>query len=368
MTVRHHELFDLIENNDDPYDTLETHHIADWFPIMEEDEFEEFVDDVRINGIKKPIILHEGKILDGRHRHRARLLTGKHAQYHQLPANVDPVDFVLTENLHRRHLTASQRAYIAARVATHKSRGRPPKNGTAVTRRKAAKLTGISTRQISRVRSINSRCPPEISDAVRDGTVSIHDAEAASKLPPHHQIEALQNVKVGRARSMRAAMDLFDHEPPEEAHINDDNRHSPDEIDASDDDDDRTDPANTSIVPTIADAQTVRDVLEGIELDPASSAQANAIVKATRSFAPDDDALEWHGNTWLRIPDADQSMSERLLGQCIAAVEQGGVERAIVDLAPSHTHSPAAQEALAIAKRVLVSNHAPPHQAPDGQC
>lgn len=358
MTVRHQELFDLIDTDDTPYDNLEPHSIAEWFPMMEAEEFEEFVDDVRINGIKDPITLHENKILDGRHRHKARSITGRQAQYVQLPANVDPVDFVLTKNLHRRHLTASQRAFIAERVATQKSRGRPLKNGTTVTRRKAAKLTGISTRQISRVRAINARCPPEISDAIRDGDITINDAEAASKLPPEHQIQALQQVREGRTKSMRAAMDLFDGETFPD-HTGDDGQAAHEENDTGTGNDDAADQPVDSVVPTIADAQSVRDVLESIELDPASSAQANAIVKATRSFSPDDETLEWHGKTWLRIPESDHSTCERLLSQCISAVEGGGIESAIVDLTPSHTCSPAAQEALTIARRVLVSNEAP---------
>src|SRR5690242_15540692 len=51
----------------------EYHPAAALFPLMDVDgpEFGELVADVREHGLQQPIVLHEGKILDGRNRHRA---------------------------------------------------------------------------------------------------------------------------------------------------------------------------------------------------------------------------------------------------------------------------------------------------------
>jgi len=49
------------------------HPFADVFPLMQGTEFEEFVEDVRENGLQEPIEIHEDKILDGRNRYRALL-------------------------------------------------------------------------------------------------------------------------------------------------------------------------------------------------------------------------------------------------------------------------------------------------------
>ena len=76
---------------------------------MEGDEFEAFCRDVELTGLLEPIVTHKQMVLDGRNRLRACEATGT------APRFVDwggrggtPVAFVLSENLKRRHLTASQ--------------------------------------------------------------------------------------------------------------------------------------------------------------------------------------------------------------------------------------------------------------------
>ena len=50
--------------------------------------------------------------------------------------------------------------------------------------------------------------------------------------------------------------------------------------------------------------EAARDVLGGIDLDPASCAAANETVKATRWFGPADDSLnrDWCGRVWMNPP------------------------------------------------------------------
>jgi len=91
---------------------LETHKFADIFPMITGEELEQLKQDIKEHGLLQPIILFEGQILDGRNRFKACKEIGVN------PAFVDykgdkPLEYVISENLKRRHLTASQRAVIA---------------------------------------------------------------------------------------------------------------------------------------------------------------------------------------------------------------------------------------------------------------
>jgi ParB-like chromosome segregation protein Spo0J len=55
---------------------IECHPLADIFPLIERAEFESLVAYIQTNGLADKIGLHEGKILDGRKRHRAMVRLG----------------------------------------------------------------------------------------------------------------------------------------------------------------------------------------------------------------------------------------------------------------------------------------------------
>jgi hypothetical protein len=75
----------------------------------------------------------------------------------------------------------------------------------------------------------------------------------------------------------------------------------------------------------------VRAVLGVIDLDPASTEQAQATVQALQYFTKDDDGLTgtWFGNVWLNPPDA-QPFIEQFADKMIAEVSTGRVTQAIV--------------------------------------
>ena len=45
---------------------LEFHDYAQLFPLIVGDEYQALLDDIDANGQREPIVLYEGKILDGR--------------------------------------------------------------------------------------------------------------------------------------------------------------------------------------------------------------------------------------------------------------------------------------------------------------
>jgi hypothetical protein len=95
---------------------LEFHPLAEkYFPLMQDDELAKLVGSIKANGLREPIIVFEGKILDSRNRYRACLEAGVEPTFRPFCGD-DPVAFVIDLNLHRRHLTAEQRRELIAKL------------------------------------------------------------------------------------------------------------------------------------------------------------------------------------------------------------------------------------------------------------
>src|SRR5215813_3069912 len=92
---------------------LDIHPLAEIFPPMSDEEIKSLIDDIKTNGLREPIILFEDKVLDGRNRHRACAELGIEPQTRKLDGKGDPLDYVISKNLHRRHLSESQRGVVA---------------------------------------------------------------------------------------------------------------------------------------------------------------------------------------------------------------------------------------------------------------
>lgn len=93
--------------------SLELHPLCTLFPRLSGAEFDALRDDIKANGLRQPIVLHEGMILDGGNRYRACIEAGVDAEFVAFEGG-NLVSFVLSANLHRRHMTAGQQAAIVA--------------------------------------------------------------------------------------------------------------------------------------------------------------------------------------------------------------------------------------------------------------
>jgi hypothetical protein len=91
--------------------TFENHPIAEMFPLLEGKPLDELTADIKARGLLEPIVLFEGKILDGRNRYQACLRAGVPLMTQEFGGD-DPVSFVASMNLHRRHLTQKQKRAV----------------------------------------------------------------------------------------------------------------------------------------------------------------------------------------------------------------------------------------------------------------
>jgi hypothetical protein len=155
------------------------HPAAEIFPLMSGAEFDALVADIREHGLREPIILHDGMILDGRNRQRACRAAGTEARFEDWAGDGTPEAFVVSMNLHRRHLNESQRAMIAARLATLPRGGdRSQQSKVEIstllpTAAKAATLLNVSRASVVNARKVLNEGTSEEIEAVTRGDAAV---------------------------------------------------------------------------------------------------------------------------------------------------------------------------------------------------
>lgn len=170
-------------------DTLKAHPLAGLFPLIEGQRFDELVADIRSHGLREPIWLYQGQILDGRNRYRACIGASVVPQVREY-AGDDPLGFVLSLNLHRRHLDESQRSMVAAKIA-NLDVGRPAETAPigAITQDSAAEMLNVGRRSVQRAREVLDHGADELVKAVESGQVSVSAAADVAELPKAEQAE-----------------------------------------------------------------------------------------------------------------------------------------------------------------------------------
>jgi hypothetical protein len=152
---------------------LEVHEYSTLFPFLKGPAFDALVEDIGAHGLREPIVLYEDKILDGRNRYLACQALGMEVTTRPYDGE-DPIGFVLSVNLHRRHLDASQRAMVAAKLADLGVGANQNTAGTPIG--VAAKLLNVGRGSIDRARVVLKSGDAEIVKAVETGEVPVSKA------------------------------------------------------------------------------------------------------------------------------------------------------------------------------------------------
>ena len=176
---------------------MDYHEYANIYRMLPDKELQALADDIKAKGQLLPITSYEGKILDGRNRHRACEMAGVEPRIEEY-AGDDPLGLIASLNDHRRHDTDNERALVGARMANLKAH-RPKLSGSmehvkeaaAVSIDRAAELSGSTRASIRRAKPIVQTGIPELQDMAESGEVSIRAASEVAKLTPEEQRKAV---------------------------------------------------------------------------------------------------------------------------------------------------------------------------------
>lgn len=175
--------------------SLPVHAVANIFPLLRGKDFEDLREDIAKHGQLEPIAIDEhGSIIDGRNRYNACQALGlvpKTQRFSQedLADHGGVTAFIVSKNLRRRHLDASQRAMVASRLATlHRGEAKPAANTEiSVSQPEAAQLMGASTDLVQMARVVDERASPELKVAVCNGAIAVSAAKELVNLAPDEQ-------------------------------------------------------------------------------------------------------------------------------------------------------------------------------------
>jgi hypothetical protein len=206
--------------------TAEVHPLAELFPLIdggeygtlcngEGGEFGRLCLNIKEHGLIHPIVRHEGTILDGRNRLLACEHIGvapSYVEFESLNLGCSPEEYIWSQNMERRHMTADQRAAIMQqwhtklaaaakeRKQSNLQRGRTKptpiselaktpdreqdieSSSVTPTRNKLAKMAKVSEHKIKIATEIK-RARPELLDKVRLGEMTLLEAKKAISKP-----------------------------------------------------------------------------------------------------------------------------------------------------------------------------------------
>ncbi|SAL39656.1 hypothetical protein AWB69_03971 [Caballeronia udeis] len=178
------------------------HEAAALFPGMRLREYRELKRDIHANGQRVPISVFRNQVVDGRHRLRACRELGIDPLFESVNEIKGSVGaYVVSMNLHRRHLTDSQRGMIAASLASLKL-GANQHTAHAVSQAQAAKALNVSVDTLQRAKKVRDSGHRGLIDAVETGDVDVSNAAALITLSREELDKLVESRSGVRAKEM----------------------------------------------------------------------------------------------------------------------------------------------------------------------
>lgn len=191
---------------------------------MSDHEMQGLIEDIKSNGLRDPIITHQGMILDGRNRHAACLKAGVTPRFEEYDGE-DALKFVISHNLHRRHLNEAQRGMVAAKMANlqhggdRKSDEIKSAKAPLITQSQASEMLNIGVDSIKRAKTVMKNGIEELQEMVSSGDIGAVPAAIVAKLPEDQQRKAvaggIAGVKAAAKQAKDNAPQLVTQSPPQ---------------------------------------------------------------------------------------------------------------------------------------------------------
>jgi len=175
---------------------IQFHPLCEMFPVMDETELGQLADDIKAHGQREPILTLKGQIIDGRNRYLACQRVNQKPRFKALNTK-NPAEVVASLNVHRRHLTESQRAMMLMELGGI-SAGAESRDPSIA---QAAKMSRTSTGTIKRAKNVKAKAVKKVKKAVLAGKLTVHEAAKIAKLPKAKQ----QKIARGGIKAMKAA-------------------------------------------------------------------------------------------------------------------------------------------------------------------
>jgi N6-adenosine-specific RNA methylase IME4 len=143
--------------------------------------------------LREPVWLHEdGRVIDGRNRYLACRKAGLEPSFRTYADDDSKlVPFVISLNLHRRHLNESQRAMVAKKIASLPVGANQYGSANLPTQAEAAEMLNVSERSIRHAGKVQDSGVPELAEAVESGRVAVSTAAVIADVPADEQREVI---------------------------------------------------------------------------------------------------------------------------------------------------------------------------------
>jgi len=176
---------------------MNIHPVAKLFPMLSASDLNSMADSIRKQGLLNACVCQGDTLLDGRNRLAACKLAGVEPRFIEYEGD-DASTFIISQNIHRRHLDESQRAMVAARLATLKDGQHGAASiEAAKSQPEAASMLNVGRSSVQRARVVLDHGIPELVKAVDDGRIAVSDASKIAGKDSETQRAVVQKTITG---------------------------------------------------------------------------------------------------------------------------------------------------------------------------